>query len=390
MSMLAFFPWMTLPDAISVGEFELIPYRRGHRPSAKVGESGLQETLDAVLEPFRNVEHPLHSCVLVTTSARSLTDDLTEEVRSDFFAFAELLALSGVAARSLFTWGGYTNRDNFRLVIQAFDDPESGAAVLTRRRDGSARNVMPRNSYVVRKPEHVGSANETAIDEPLLSALLESRGHGIWERLYEACLGFNLANTDRNEMAEEAEGILLVGALERLLNCAGGKEHQLASRFSDRLAPRNSRQPTDGSLPDHEIIERFRHSQSLRDVWIRDFFRLRGNFAHGKMESRYSPLWTLKNHLLFASFIFPFVVKYELGDAGLYELSDRDQEWVDMFEDFLTRDHFSQRGDPYNPASHPWNQIREEAMHRRMRGIFSEGIQEMFDQAPDEDATPDG
>lgn len=43
MSMLAFFPWLRLKESIVVGEFELVPYLRGHQPAGRGTQ--LQDTL---------------------------------------------------------------------------------------------------------------------------------------------------------------------------------------------------------------------------------------------------------------------------------------------------------------------------------------------------------
>ena len=42
-----------------------------------------------------------------------------------------------------------------------------------------------------------------------------------------------------------------------------------------------------------------------RELWIRDFFQTRNQFAHGKRNPLGKSKWTIKEHLLLAAFIFP-------------------------------------------------------------------------------------
>src|SRR5918997_954773 len=217
MSMLAFFPWLRLKESIVVGEFELVPYLRGHQPAGRGTQ--LQGTLDRVLAPYYYGDQPIVSATLVRVDKTEFTRDFTEEDRAALFALSELLATSGLAAREYFAYGGYQNRDNFRLVIQAFAASDGGAAITSRRRDGSTTNYWPEGSYRVQKPEHIPLDGTNCLDRPLLEALVRARDSDQWERIYEALLSFNLANTDNAEMSEHIEVVLFTGAFERRLDC---------------------------------------------------------------------------------------------------------------------------------------------------------------------------
>jgi len=282
--------------------------------------------------------------------------------------FSELLATSGLSEREFFTIGsiGYQNRDNFRLVIQSYsEDPSTGAAIKTRKRDGNTTNFWPSDSYRVRKPEHLNSRHD--IDLPLLNSLLELQKSQEWDRVYEAILNFNLANTDNIEFSEHIEAVLLTAAFERLLNCRSGKEHDLANAVTSVLQPNQNVATSSCSLFQGDPHDGLRRCPTLREAWIRDFFRLRGTLAHGQVESRYSSVWILKAHLLLASFAFPIALKRDLAQLGVYAWTEKDQEHLDLFERLLCEDLFQPSGPQDDHNSFPWPRIR--AAFRRERRV---------------------
>lgn len=375
MSMLAFLPWLSLKKSIVVGEFELIPYLRDLQPAGQGTQ--LQGILDRVLAPYRSGAQPISSATLIRIDNNEFICDFTEEERAALFIICELLAISGLAVREYFTYGGYQNRDNFRLVIQAFATAGEGAAITSRRRDGSNMNYWDESSYKVQKPEHI-PLETNRIDHLLLDALVQARNSKHWERIYEALLSFNLANTDNAEVSEHIEAVLLTSAFERLLDCRSGKENELAKQFTRVCSPsQNLVLQSCSALENSEITNRFKRASTIREMWIRDFFRLRGNLAHGNIESRYTPVWSLRNHLLLASYAFPIALKCELATLGLYAKTENDQEAVDMFEPLTCEDHFRQVLNRHNPREHPWNKVKKQVALSRMRKKLAEEFEKM-------------
>ena len=138
MSMLVFFPWLRLKKPIIAGDFTLVLYERGRIPAGP--GTVLQNTFDAVTAPYlAQAEQPIQYATLVQVDQEVFTYDLDEHQREAISVLSELLAVCGLSCRKYFQIGGldYWNRDNFRLVVQAFADPQAGVAVTTRRRDGS-------------------------------------------------------------------------------------------------------------------------------------------------------------------------------------------------------------------------------------------------------------
>ncbi len=377
-SMLVFFPWLKLRDSLHVGDFTLIPYKRGSEP---VGPGApLQEVLDTITKPYLGqAEQPIGYATLVQVGQGDLTHDLDEQQRTAVFVFSELLTACGLSCREYFQSGGmmYWNRDNFRLVVQQFADPHGGVTITTRRRDGSTLSYWSEDAYHVQKPDHVPLGGDIHVDERLLEALLRARESKTWDRLWASVVSFDFANTDSAYMAGETEAVLLSGAFERLLDCDRGKENELAERFSRALTRRKDVTVADCvRLSSLDISKKFRKSASIRDMWIRDFFRLRGDLAHGRLSAGYSPAWSLLNHLLLGSYVFPLVLKSVLAGNGLYTLEEGDQFRIDLFESLACEEHFGPGTDKHDRGAYAWNRVidcasREETKRRAVEILRS-------------------
>ena len=86
--------------------------------------------------------------------------------------------------------------------------------------------------------------------------------------------------------------------------------------------------------------------KSVREIWIRDLFRLRGHLAHGKIIKDFTLGWSINEHLVLGSFIFPLVAKLLLSKRNIYNLSKNDSLYIDVFERFLCQ-----------PSLNSWNDI---------------------------------
>jgi hypothetical protein len=361
MGMLAFFPWMHIRGEVSVEEFELVPFERALLPAGEATPEQL--AYDSLLAPYHSGRDPICRATLVKFKAADLVQDLPEGERTSLFALAEIIATSGLAARRFFDGiFPYCNRDNFRLYIQGFQRDVDGFVVTSRRRDGDTTQVWSSDYFRVQKPEHVDLREPmpTPLDRGLLTALLGSREIGEWEAFYEAILGFNFANTDSPEIPQQTEAVLLAGAFERLYKCDHGRENDLVDRFSTAFAPAEEMPVT--ALP--RCAGRFKKASSMREMWIRDFFRLRGNLAHGRAQSQYQSCWGLRDHLLFGSFVFPLALKTELLRVGKYSLTDDDHLQIEMFEELLCHDHFREPSEP-GGREYPWTGVVQEFRKRR-------------------------
>jgi hypothetical protein len=252
--------------------------------------------------------------------------------------------------------------------VQTFDDPKAGVYIETRRRHGGSGHAMSQDYFVVSRPINI-SGDDVKIDVQLLEALLGVSNHAVWPRVREAIEIFNLASSEASTISEWTELVLMNGAFERLFE-SPGKEDVLAGGFTATLQPEEALPPERLAkiATNPEAAARFRRAVSVREVWIRDLFRVRNEYAHGVVTTRYPALWSVREHLLLASFAFPLVVKSTLSANGIYALSEQDQLHINAFEALAKEDHLTSRQD--RPRWH--RIINDIARERSLRAFIND------------------
>lgn len=359
MPTIAFLPWFAVEDEIAVEDLALLRYERSRRPFGT--GSAEQRLADAILgHYFTHTERVVDAATLISPRAREPLADLSESEVGMAFEVGQCLSVAGLAERAFFQQlGPYCNSDTFQMIVQRFIDPPRGVALTTRRRDGETLNYVTGDAHRVVRPDHVGHA--FGLLRPnirLLTALIACRSTPAWPRVRESVFLFNLANTDRSEMAPAVEAVLTVSAFERLLDCNHGKEDELAVRVAETLQP-SEEIPLDRCLrfQTRQAIERFVKATSVREAWVRDIFRTRGGPAHGNLGQTYPAVWSVAEHLLLGSFAFPLLVKSVLHEWGSYQFDSEDRLRIDAFEALASVDSL-QREDSADAAQPwPWNRI---------------------------------
>jgi hypothetical protein len=372
MNTLAFFPWFSIAEPKTFGQFDLIPYDRDRKPGG-VGPQ-LQSVVDAITRPYvYQGDYPIRTAALLKVGDGEVTRHLSEDDVSTAFAFAELLACAGLAGREFFSVAGilYSNRDAFRLSIQHFQRTDGPTTVVTRRRDGSTKTLYDDAVYRVHKPKYVECSD--AIDEPLLEALLSAQAKledGRWAEIYEAVFSFNLANTDGDLFSKEMEVVLTISAFERLAGTASGRERDLALAIKDLLIPVADPSLSDCTkLSNAQLQRALRKGQAVREIWIRDMFRLRGHLAHGRTASNYPSIRSINEHLLLASYAFPLVLKRRLTNEGLYSLTKNDNFSVFAFEKLAATDMAVRTEEG---QTHPWQRTISDTVFEFPGGLAEE------------------
>jgi hypothetical protein len=382
--MVAFFPWMAVEEELDLGEFALVPYRRGTLPAGRDSphpDPALQGRLDALFEHFHESHGiRINVATVVRVGGHALTDELTDEERGDVFVASELVTLCGLSVRQLFgllgLGLGYNSADTFQFYIQGFRDAPGGAGISTRRRDGAALAYVTADAYHVYAPPHVRAQQDTRIDAPLVRALLNARNSGDWERLEEAAVWFNRANTDSDRTSEQTEAVMVVGAFARLFGLDGPRiEAALTPLLVDALKPVRQRLASDAPRGIPPAIAG--PGVSVREAWIRDLVRVRHQPAHGRLQLRESA-WPVREHLLLASVAFPLAMKAVLSRPpfGLYVLTEDDLTSIEMFEMLASEDAFAHEREPeegvrvIDPRLRPrpaWPRIRLEYVQEEAR-----------------------
>jgi hypothetical protein len=180
-----------------------------------------------------------------------------------------------------------------------------------------------------------------------------------WDQFFEAIFWFNRANTDSDSVIPQIEAVETIGAFERLLGLHNGSEKELRRELSSCFIP------TKEMLRENsERSKRFESCRTVRQAWITDFFRLRGDHSHGRRKARYISAWSLKEHLLLGAFLFPLLTKVKLSKAGLYTLSRRDRAGLDAFEVLASADLFERQMEDATSQDYPWNRIFAEVLFR--------------------------
>lgn len=356
MPMLSFFPWYQLEETIDLGLFELLPYKRALKPVG-IGLE-IQETIDVVLKPYyHSHERQISRGMLMRLKDKGLIDDLSENERSDAFSFSEIVSLAGLCSREYFDLT-YCNSHNFTFVIQSFRGASGGVALTSRRRDGSTFGYVAPGTFKEIQPHHVSSSMVTNLDPDLLKSLVEFSEHKNGERLVEASFGFNRANTDSPNVPDASEVVLMVGAFERILGVDNGREELLAENFCSKFRP-HSPMPIEANprIPRNT----FTNCASVQEIWIRDFFRVRGNLAHGRRRSEYRSLWSVNEHLLLGAYAFPLLVKTLMVQSGCYHFTPQDTFDIDVFEQLTSVELLKVPIDQKGSHDFYWTRVRDQA-----------------------------
>ena len=363
MPQLAFFPWIELACDIDAGDYSLHRFVRGKMPGP---DADSQATIDAVLAPYRDLrDGPIRTAVILAAHDRGLTEHQSDEDRADLFLFAELFAFAALAARKFFSYD-YCNRDDLRLVIQAFEDPRGGAFMEMRRRDGVQESRVTGDHYQVQVPAHVShGGRQIKPDCALLEALLGSRFRKEWSELYRGVVLFNQANTDAPDMSMDTELVLTYAAMEQILGISSrSDQRRFHAKFAEAWDPSREVPQSEWRAPP---TGRPWKQDSLRACWAFDLQICRGNLAHGHGESALPSQWTVREHLLLTSFAVPVLVKRVLSGMGLYEPTDDDERDINALEPLLNLlDVFSAPDPEDDDEGYAWRRVLRREKDRQL------------------------
>src|SRR5262249_50398412 len=132
----------------------------------------------------------------------------------------------------------------------------------------------------------------------------------------------------------------------------------VATRFTSLLVPSESRLVRNST----RTSAQWRNTgQALRFEWIREFYRIRGDFAHGQLQTRQDMVWGFGEHLVLATIAFPLLVKILLKKDNKYTLTEGDLSQIEGFEAFGDPPRFTYPPDDATGSldSH-WKRVRRE------------------------------
>jgi hypothetical protein len=350
MSALFFMPWIESIDPMAdFGDFRLIAYEREAHPGAALGYD--QDVVDTVIGNYGDRKltspeghpRPVQRATIIQWVADTPATVLTDEDVQRRMTICEWLKFACLSRREFAGRASYCNSDDLTVIGQPFDlSRPGGVAITTRRRDGRGMHYMHAigDAPLFPRPPHA-HANRVELDVPLMHALLRLEDDELSSRLTEAIRLFIRANSDSPAVDPASELTSMRSAFDELLSVGHlGDELRKAflAHFSGELA--DPPKWFDGSLDQAKWSARWPKATRPLDAWVRDFCAARNQAAHGRdpAKSRPDTLWSIHNHLLFASWLFPLVVKKVLADAGVYALSDTDRDARSAVEMFFAHD----------------------------------------------------
>lgn len=376
MSMLLFMPWCPIDDRYEVGDISILSFER-NAPLEGLDDL-TQRQINTIMGTRKDIHgNPMQRVAVVRYGSKSLTDNLDDEEIEAAYELVSLACFSGLAQRNYFNqFGAYCNSGCFTFHVQKFDTADATALVI-RRREGRTLSAWSFDDLSITIPVHCHTVREVSLDKALLGALANHRTQlsgDKWGRWQNAISCFNQANTDSDNVGYKVEWVLLCSAFEHLLK-AKPDAKDVARLFVAAMTPsqnvlaskaaRRSDKRQDPGLP-------------LRYEWMREFYRIRGDFAHGKLNSRQPVVWNPLEHLVLASIAFPLVVKSLLAKTCEYKMTDDDLSQIDCFETFAdTKDFLKPPPDQEGSLDSHWSRLvskcaLERLLNRAMNGIAPE------------------
>jgi hypothetical protein len=313
---LHFLPWCHLDREFGAGGVTLLPIDLSH-PPAQLDDETIS-SVRSVLSDFIGITgQPVEKFAVVSLHNHILLDYFVDP--ADVVAirdYIDIACLSGLSDREFLGRAEpYCNSDCFLYYERRFDSVTGVRAPMFRRQDNTAFGPAAGIAMRVHVPIHAAVVPQVSLDEDFFRALVSFReivlngsDSGRWAAWQEAIYCFNQANTDNERMGEQLEWVLMSSALERILRAPGNSD-AIAKRFIEAIVPKNPILYFDLTL--------------LRD-WVREFYRLRGDFAHGRIQSRIPRRWESWHHLLFGAIAFPLLTKALLENEKSYVFTEND------------------------------------------------------------------
>ncbi len=365
--MLLYMPWCRIDDSYDVGDIVVLPFEPAQQPTGV--NCATWSRICTIMAAHKDINgNPVDRAALVQFKGKALMDDLSSDEIDAAGDLIGVACFAGLASREFFrSLARYCNSDCFTFYLQKADGTGS-TAINTRRRDGRSLSVWAFSKVAVSVPVHCHNIKVVALDRDLMKALVAHRAavpDDEWGRWQNAIACFNQANTDSDSIRHHVEWVLLCSAFEHLLG-ARSDYNDVARLFEAAVVP----------VAVVEARTAARHSSrfssdatSLRYEWMRELYRVRGDFAHGRLVSAQPMAWQPHEHLMLATIAFPLVVKSLLVNAGRYSLTEEDHAQIDCFEALAnTPDFFS----PPPDAKSSWDSAWERLLCERLSEMASE------------------
>jgi hypothetical protein len=331
-------PWCKIKQEYEVGDITLLPWNRD--TDIEGLDQKDNDSINYILYSYKDIENnPIQNATLAKLNNKYILDDLEYKHIEITRECIELFCFCALSNRNIFSqFYNYNNSDCFISYRQEFIGIPEHIGLAYRRKCGTSIDGRDISEVSFSCPVHVNNIGFIGIDLNFLNSLIKRRSDkktSDWHRWLSSISCYNMANTDNHAARPQVEWILLCGAFEHLLNAKANNKN-VAEKFESSLKIRESLK--------YRESKRLRRGysgddRSLRYEWMKEFYRVRGDFAHGKTSTRQDMSWSTLEHLSLATYAFPLMVKSIMSINNYYELSKKDQKDIQKFE-HLANDKF--------------------------------------------------
>lgn len=321
---LAILPWCKLKADASLGQVDFISWELGEEPARELFID--KENLDLVMSSYVDAHGaPIDKAAIAVHRNAGSDGSISEEEIHDISLAAQLLAFAGIAQNEYFPLIGQgTNSTCFRVIFQRIAEDNGIAISISHRSTGGILDGGWKHGDVhLTLPLQCQYTTEVRFEDELTTALthiLENE-NSLSTRLLRSIRVYTYAYTDDSYFPEEQETIMMMMAYEGLFrNCKGGVDLACKiSTFSDEYGMVT----VDAAKREIASTRSLSKEMWLHRAWVLECYKRRNDYVHGNRIT--GGAWSANEHLVFASWLFPFLVKLILSTKGNYKLSEKDE-----------------------------------------------------------------
>jgi len=320
---LAILPWCRLKDDIKLGQVVFVDWQLGVGASRDLFVEN--DKLETVMSSYVDVHgQPIDRATIAMHKDAKTDGSISAKEIQEIGVAAQLLAFAAIAQNKYFPLIGQgTNSTCFRVIYQRIAEDNGIAISISHRCTGGILDGGWKHGDVhftlPLQCQYVGEVNPAGEFVKALAYILNTNS-SMATRLLRVIRLFTYAYTDDSYIPAEQEVIMLMMAFEGLFrNCQG--RNDLACKVSTLLDEY-------GMITIGEANRKINKAKGLSPgmwlhrAWMYECYQLRNDYVHGNPPK--SLTWSEYEHLVFASWLFPYLVKLLLSSVNEYELTKQD------------------------------------------------------------------
>ncbi|MEM2125861.1 MAG: HEPN domain-containing protein, partial [Candidatus Methanosuratincola sp.] len=328
---IALLPWLIIEDEVVIGEVHFVPFKRRSKSSNVPFVS--QECARKIMSVYKDIDgRVIDRAVLAYHENQGTKGQLPEALFEEIFEASNILAFSALSEKEYFSQLGENKSINsayFRTIFQRFQEPCKDVSYKTRTLDGTITNIDEMKRLKISKPLQCivkpVDMDRFKFNDDLIQALYNAKfGNDRCKRLKGAISQFLSATKCDDWIAREQEYLDLIISYERLFDGVNSAT-DFADKISQILDEYGSVKLLDSKRLSMKSVTKKNQSRFLHYEFLKESYKLRNIYAHGKSIGNMSLIWTEREHYIFGCWMFPLVVKKILQDEGYYVLSDYDE-----------------------------------------------------------------